>query len=181
MAAATTAVLAGLQLASAYNDSISLGLQAEQEMVNGEINNRIAKIRAEDAKAQGAEKLSKFQRDAKRFQGTQKAAAAASGVDVNFGSAAQAQKETAMLLIEDENRIKNNTMLEAWGYKVQGENALLQAKYNSKSYQNKSKSTLLGGVLQAGVTGYSAYSRMVPTGDDFTGGGARSITQNMES
>jgi hypothetical protein len=106
---------------------------------------------------------------------------AASGVDVNTGSAAEAQKETAMLLIEDENRIKNNTMLEAWGYKTQGENALLQAQYNSQAYKNKAKSTLLGGVLQAGVTGYSAYSRMVPTSDDFSGGGARSITQNAES
>lgn len=185
MAVATSTLiagsLAGLQLAGAYNESVALGQQAGQERVNGEIASRMAKIREKDALEIGAERLSKFRRDAARFKGSQKAGIAAGGVSVNTGVAKALQEETELLMIEDEARIKNNTMLEAWGYKTQGQNALLQSKYNAKALENRAGSTLLSGVANAGVGLYNATAK-VPTTSEYDGfGGARSTIPSAES
>lgn len=183
MAAMSTIALgmAGLQLAGASQDATAMRIQADQEKNNAEINSRIMKIKEKEAEAKGSEALSKFRRDAKKFLGSQKVAAAASGVDANFGSAAKAREESELLLIDDESRIKNNAMLEAWGYKTQGQNILLQGEYNSKALRAKAGTTLLGGALQAGVTAYSAFSGMPsPSGAASGGGGFSGFSQVRE-
>ncbi len=81
---------------------------------------------AEEAASQA---LQKCEEDAGRIQmqgaslrGAQRAGYGASGADVNLGSAARTQEDTAFLTEMDMKTIRNNAQREAWGLKKQASN-----------------------------------------------------------
>lgn len=85
----------------------------------------------------------------KQAIGAQRTVQAANGIDVNSGSAAQLQDETAMLGELDALTISNNAAREAYGYRVQAANDINnanQAKVNAKSAATGS---ILGGLGRA--------------------------------
>lgn len=70
---------------------------------------------------------------AKQAVGTQRSVQAANGIDVNSGSAAQLQDDTAMLGELDALTIQNNAAREAYGYRIQAKQDILNA---SQTVQN---------------------------------------------
>ncbi|MDB4893148.1 MAG: hypothetical protein JWL61_5003 [Gemmatimonadetes bacterium] len=81
----------------------------------------------------------------RQMVGAQRAAAAASGIDANSGSAASIQADEAGLSAFDEQMIRNNAAREAWGFKAQ---STLNAAANENEARAKvrdSYSTLLTG------------------------------------
>lgn len=149
MAAATTAILAGVSLASAYSESQSLGLQADFEKKQAEANSQILDIKARNAVANGEKDASLLKKKAAAVKGDQRAALAASGVVVDFGSGQQAQDENDLFSSIDAEKIKNNAMLEAWGYEVEKSNTLFKAKMSGIAAQGKQANTLLTGGVSA--------------------------------
>ncbi|MFJ3117821.1 hypothetical protein ACIPI6_14900 [Pseudomonas protegens] len=136
-------------------------LSAQQSQAQGaataaasEQNAAYANKAADDAIARGS-----FESDQQRLQtraaiGSQRAGFAANGVDVNSGSAANIQDDTAALGELDALTIRNNAAREAWGYRTQAEQNLLAAK-NAKS---SARAGMFGSLLSAGAQGARAYS-----------------------
>lgn len=77
--------------------------------------------------------------------GTQRSAQAANGIDVNSGSASQLQDDTAMLGELDALTIQNNAAREAYGYRVQAKQDLMNAAQVKTNAGNKATGSILGG------------------------------------
>lgn len=81
--------------------------------------------------------------------GTQRAAQAGNGIDVNSGSAAQLQDDTAMIGELDALTIQNNAAREAYGYRVQADQDLENAKQVKKNAKTAATGSILGGLGSA--------------------------------
>jgi hypothetical protein len=129
--------------------------QADYEATLLDRNAELADQQAADALARGDTAVSIQQAQVRGLIGSQRAAAAASGVDVGSGSALDVQLDTAGVGELDRTQIKNNAMLESWGFKSQASD--LRARANLVRYAGKntaaglkssSYSTLLSGASE---------------------------------
>lgn len=100
--------------------------------------------------------------------GQQRAAAAAAGLDVNFGSAFDTQLDSASIAAEDIDIIGDNTRREAEGFDISAANAVsrgaaARARGNAAFTGSiiSAGSTLLGGASQLG--GYKGRTPSAPT------------------
>jgi hypothetical protein len=116
-------------------------------------NSKIARKQAKLVESRTQADVSAVSRRARLVSGGQRASAAAQGVSVDTGSAADIQEETGFLSGEEIRRIKNNAALESFGFKVRdhtfkraGENARRSAAYGAAS-------TLLSAAHQSGRFG----------------------------
>lgn len=78
--------------------------------------------------------------------GTQRSSIAANGIDVNSGSAARLQDDTAMLGELDALTIQNNAAREAYGYRVQAKQDLLNASQAVQNGRTAATGSILGGI-----------------------------------
>lgn len=81
--------------------------------------------------------------------GTQRSVQAANGIDVNSGSSAQIQDDTAMLGELDALTIQNNAAREAYGYRVQARQDLLNANQTVQNGNTAAMGSILGGLGSA--------------------------------
>jgi hypothetical protein len=161
MAATTLAVIgASTALAGAYQDSIAMGIQADQEKLNAQQNAEILAIRAKEAAANSEKQAAQLKLKANQIKGAQKAALAASGVVVDYGSGAKIQEETELFAALDSENIKTNAYAEAWGFKFQAGQTLAQGNFNAMALKNKAKATLLTGVGNAANYGLQGFSKL---------------------
>ncbi len=139
----------GLTLgASAYGAMTQYGAgQAAGEV--GAFNARVADAQADDAIARGKRDEDRHRRDVGRFIGSQRAALAAAGVDVDVGSALDLQLDTAEQGELDALTIRNNAAREAWGYKVQAYNARAGGEIARDTGRNEAIGTILGGASRS--------------------------------
>jgi len=167
--AAAAAALAGLSLAGAYMDSVALSEQAASEELNARLEADVLRTNARLRIKAGDEEAHAFMKKAARFKGEQRAALAASGVSVDYGSAAQIQEETAIMAAQDAERIKNNATMEAFGYKSKANQLELQGRVTGAGLRAKAGATLLGGAAKAGAQAYSYGKMTVPGGAESSG------------
>ncbi|UEH06668.1 hypothetical protein [Pseudomonas sp. HN8-3] len=78
--------------------------------------------------------------------GTQRSVQAANGIDVNSGSSAQLQDDTAMLGELDALTIQNNAAREAYGYRVHAKQDLLNANQTVQNGKTAAMGSILGGI-----------------------------------
>lgn len=78
--------------------------------------------------------------------GTQRAVQAANGIDVNSGSAAQLQDDTAMIGELDALTIQNNAAREAFGYQRQADQDRMNAIQTKINAGNNAMGSILGGI-----------------------------------
>lgn len=107
----------------------------------------------EDAKVQDAMQRGQIEeRNAARRQsaliGAQRAAMAANGIDLGFGSAADTLGDTAMLAQEDRGTIRENTRREMMGYDINAANYAMK----EKAAKSAASGALVSGLLQIGST-----------------------------
>lgn len=114
---------------------------------------KMADQQAKDALARGDQAASDLAKEQAGFRGQQRAALAANGVELDYGSADQIQQDTQTLQREDQRRLRDNRNREAWGYSVDGamqraagKGALIGTAFNAGS-------TLLSGASKT----YSSY------------------------
>ncbi|KIQ60177.1 hypothetical protein RL74_06700 [Pseudomonas fluorescens] len=81
--------------------------------------------------------------------GTQRSVQAANGIDVNSGSAAQLQDDTAMIGELDALTIQNNAAREAYGYRIQADQDRMNAVQTVTNAGNKATGSILGGLGSA--------------------------------
>lgn len=130
------------------------------------MNAEFANDAAGDAMARGRQDAGLQRLRTQQMIGTQRAAAAANGGDVNDGSNALIQEDTAALGELDALTIQNNAAREAYGYKVQAIQGFSNARQAISNGQKASQASFLGGIMN-GVGGMMGGGGM--------GGGGSSI------
>lgn len=86
-----------------------------------DFNAQVAELQAADAITRGQEEAQRFGARVRGTIGSQRAGYAASNIDVNFGTAADVQADSARLGELDMLTIQGNAAREAWGFKMQAE------------------------------------------------------------
>ena len=81
--------------------------------------------------------------------GTQRSVQAANGIDVNSGSSALIQDDTAMLGELDALTIQNNAAREAYGYRVQAQQDISNAGQTVRNGKTAATGSILGGLGKA--------------------------------
>lgn len=113
-----------------------------------DMNAQISDRRARDALERGKVEEQKKRTQAQQVLGQQRAAMAANGVDIGFGSPLDTLVDTATLGEVDALTIRSNAAREAYDFKVQAANGRADANLSRMS----AKSASTGGYLNAGAT-----------------------------
>lgn len=168
----TTIALVGATLLAAGGQVYS-GLAANaQGKYENAVQQQNAKFDIEardDARRRGETEQLRHYRQLSQRLGTQRAQLAASGVDVNFGTAADLQTDTLMLGYEDSQIIGENTTREMRGYEISAANHVMQGR----AAKAKGKAAKTAGFISAGATllgGASQVSKMSAASTGFSSG-----------
>jgi hypothetical protein len=140
VAASTGGAIAGADAAMRQGDY--------QKQIYDE-NARISQIQSDDALRRSEEMAGRVRANARKVQGSQRAAYAAQGIDVNSGSAIDVQDETMTMGEQDAMTVSNNAWREAWGYRVEAHNATMKGELAKAAAKNEANNTLLTGGLKA--------------------------------
>lgn len=157
MGAGGGAALAGLGLYQAYGQATSLKAMGDYQNTMAKINAKNAEYKAQDALERGDNQVTEYRKKISKLIGSQKVAAAGSGVEVGYGSAQQIVDETREIAARDVATIKNNSFLEAMGYKTEAQEATRRGRMNMMAANNEATNTLLTGGLKAAETLNSNY------------------------
>jgi len=135
---------AGTSAVGSYYGAKSERSNLEFESDMASINAGISEISAQQALSRGKTAQESHLLSTARFKSSQKAALAASGVDIGVGSAAEMLTSTDVLSEIDLNILKENAMREAFGYRSEGVNYKTQAIMSKASAKGISPSTSFG-------------------------------------
>lgn len=145
MAALSTLLLVG-----------STALSAGSAIASGRANRRYANDLvkegdrlADDALERGEETADRYRMDLAQLLGAQRASAAASGVDVDFGSAAAIRSETERFGKIDMAQIRENAMREAMGLRRDARAGARQARGQATAQFAGAFGTVLAGGANA--------------------------------
>ena len=117
-----------------------------------ERNATIADQQAEQARQIGNIEEERQLRRVRAALGSQRAALAANGIDVNSGTALDLQAETAGFGAADALTLRSNALREAWGFQVEGTNLRNQGRAARAQGRNQAIGTLLTtGASMAGM------------------------------
>jgi hypothetical protein len=108
-------------------------------------NAKMGEINARDVINRAALEQEKQRQKVNALRGSQRAAAGASGVDVESGSSAQIGEQTVVLGKEDELMIRNNAARSAWGYRAQAGLDYQQGLAAQRKGQLDAAGTLISG------------------------------------
>jgi len=104
---------------------------------------------AQDAEKRGAVEADRYRRQVGQLIGSQRTGFAANGIDVNSGTAADIQDDTAAFGEFDALTIANNAAREAWGYRVGAQNDLMNGRMAQSNARSAATGSILGGVGSA--------------------------------
>lgn len=152
---ALTAANTGTQVLAQRRAATGAEAQGNYEGAVADQNAGLADAQATDALARGAQAESRHRGGVRQLVGSQRAALAASGVDIGTGSAADVQADAASLGEFDALTIRNNARREAYGFQVDAANARARGamartagRTTAASLRNQGWGTLLTGALE---------------------------------
>lgn len=149
---AGTALSAGSSLMGASANASALEAQGDHAKMVGDFNAKLSEMQAQDALERGGKDAEQLQKQASRMIGSQKAALAAQGIEVDSGSAAEIQNDTKEMAARDAVTIRNNAAREAFGFKVQAMNSTMEGNFAQMGARNQASNTLLVGGMSAAST-----------------------------
>lgn len=126
-----------------------------------DMNATLAERRARNALERGREAEQLKRQEVSQLQGKQKAAMAANGVDLSFGSPLDTLVSTATLGEIDALTIRKNAANEAYDYKVDAVNKRSDAALSRANATNTKKAgnlAVAGTILTGAAKGYGQYS-----------------------
>jgi len=153
---AVTLGIAVLNMMGAEDKAESLRRQGEFSKATFDFNAALADIAAEDAEARGRETARRRARKTKQLIGSQRAALAVQGIDIESGSALELLLDTAEVGAEDLFTIKNNAAREAFGFRTRAQdlrNRGIMARFGA---EGEASQTLLTGSLRSFQIGAGA-------------------------
>lgn len=151
VASAAVTAYGGYQQAKAQKAAGEYNYQVAQQ------NADIAAVQAQDAQNRGALEANEQRLRTRLAIGQQRAAMAANNVDLQTGTPLDVLGDTALFGAVDERRIRLNAAREAWGYNVQGMNALAGGqldRYQGRTGAAGTYLTTAGNLLGMGYNYY---------------------------
>lgn len=121
-----------------------------------ESNARLVDLQASDAAARSIDQQAQLSRQTGQLIGRQRAATAANGVSLNEGSPVAVDASTRWMNDVDLATLRNNAARTAWGYNVQKQNYLTQAKAYRAGADAVSPSMAVGGTLLNNAAGVAS-------------------------
>lgn len=157
-AGAATAAYGVYQSSEASKDA------AKYQAAVNENNAKVADYQAQDAIRRGDEEANRIARQANLMKGQQRAAQAASGLELTEGTAAELQGQTDFFSLIDQSTAKDNAQREAWGIRRQGtgfrdEASMQRAKAASTNTGLAVASSLLGSSGKVADSWYTSQGR----------------------
>ena len=137
-----------LMAAGAVSSAFSSFMQARSQKYISRTNARMSEMQARDALRRGKEAEAASRQRTSKLIGSQRAALAAQGIRLDFGSALDVQQEAADIGELDALAIRTNAAREAFGYRAEALNATMQGRLASQSSVNQGMETLLTGGLR---------------------------------
>lgn len=156
------AAMGVMSAGSAYSQGTAAKAQADFTQSQYKINQQIATEQGAEAKSQGDIQAGNMAREGASEVAKQRVDAAASGADVNSGSALELQSDTNWQSNQNQITIKNNAWRTAWGYKTQALDYGMQGDMAELAGQNTMNNTFLTGGMNAigsGVQAGTAYRK----------------------
>lgn len=133
-------------VAGTYGQMQAARSQAAYQASIANQNAKIAESQAMAAGQAGTLEQNQIRQRARQVEGSQKAAAAASGLDISAGSPLAILGDTAYLAEQDIQTSRYNTALQQWGLTEQAKDYRSQAKYATEAGEQAAKSALLTGI-----------------------------------
>lgn len=149
-----------MSMGNAYAQGLSQKTQAQFTSTQYAINKEVAGEQANEERSKGDIEAGQMELQGRQEAAKQRVAEAATGADVNSGSALELQSDTAWQSMQNQITIKNNAWRQAWGYDMQASDYGLESEFYGMAGSNAMTNTLLTGGLQAvgyGVQAGSAY------------------------
>lgn len=147
---------AGASAVGAYNNSKAEKYALDYQAKVAANNAQLAQWRASDAITRGQTDTARQQLKTRQLKGSQRASAAARGVDLGEGSALNILSDTDYLGAIDANQITQNAEMEAWAYQQEASDYTS----NSEVLRNRAKSVSPGSAaFSTLLTGASAVSK----------------------
>jgi hypothetical protein len=158
---------------TAWEQASALRSQGEFQLAMARINQKFSDMEADQVIRQGNYQAHEVRKRGEKIAGSQRAAAAAQGIDVNDaqGSAAALVDDTKLAEANDVARAHTNAWMQAWGIKTQARLNVDSAEANKAGANFAANQTLLTGGLKLAASALktgSIYARGSKTPD--TGG-----------
>lgn len=159
---ATMAMSAISSVGNAYSQSRAIKAQGAYQQAVSETNAKLARLQSDQAREAGDIMVSRRNLETRGVVGAQRAAAGASGTDVNVGSNVLVREGSELAGTIDELTIKNNAARQAWGHETTAIQDTFKGQFDRMTSAAETQQTLLAGGMQA-VSGplaiYSNYKR----------------------
>lgn len=136
----------GANVLGTYSQMQAAKSNASYQAAVANQNAAIANAQSISAGMAGADEQGRIRDKTKQVAGSQKAAFAANGLDIQSGSALSTLSDTALMGEQDVQTSRQNTQQQMWGYDVQAMNYRNQAKAAKAEGRNQSRSALLTGI-----------------------------------
>lgn len=142
---------------NAYNQGQAAKAQADFTSGQYEMNREIAGEEGREAKMTGDLGASKAELSGAQDVAKQRVAGAATGADVNSGSALDLQSDTKWQANQNSIMIKNNAFRQAWGYNTQAIDYGGQSDFAARSGETAASMSYLTSGMTAVSYGTQAY------------------------
>lgn len=151
-----TLIAAGTAIAGTVAGTVGKVQQANFERKVAEQNQKLENERIVDAMSRGETEARDAGRRAAAMRGAQRAAMAANGIDLSFGSASDLLEDSAMYAREDVGNVRKNTDREIRGYDINAANYGSQAN----AAKQRKAGAIVSGALEVAGTIAGTASRM---------------------
>ncbi|MBR0033401.1 MAG: hypothetical protein IJP96_11235 [Synergistaceae bacterium] len=151
------AVGAGLSVAQGVAQGNAAKAQAEAQAQAMEANAKNARAQGHDAIERGGQEELKLRRQLAQHRGTQRAVLSTEGIDINSGSAMDAQNASISEGEHDAAAIRFNAARQRWGYINQAENLEAQAANARMQGKSAARNALFGGIANGLSIGLGAW------------------------
>lgn len=158
---AAIALVAASSALSAYQTKEEVKANNKAAEYNAQIaehNAAVADEEAKQAQQAGDRQLKTLRIQGEQMKGAQKSALAASGVDVNTGSALTTLQDTARNVEYDALTTKYNTAVNVWQARNKSNEYSMQAQLSRMNKRNADKAVLLSGLTSGVGSGASVYA-----------------------
>lgn len=150
-----SAIGAGVSAYGSYKQQSAANQAYEYNAQMSERNSQVAKIQADQTRAQGETAARNKAREVSLLQGSQRAGYAGGGILVDSDTAYDIGEETAVTGALDSLTLKQNARKQAWAYDVQAQNYSTDAAF--------SRSKKVNPWLSAGTSLLTSSSNMLST------------------
>ncbi|HEX8577997.1 MAG TPA: hypothetical protein VF655_00195 [Allosphingosinicella sp.] len=147
---------AAMTIGGQITEGVGAARQAGYESKVAKINSGLESERARDAIVRGEEQVRIFQNKAGQERGAMRAAMAANGIDLDYGSASDVLGDQAQNAAEDAAALTHNSEREAMGFRQSAANWAGEAA----AAKARKRGAIVGTVFKVGATALSSASQV---------------------